>query len=324
MRICYIANANSIHTQKWINYFIDKGHNILWLPPDKIKNRLKLIYLAHKFKSDILHAHYVGWNGLTAVLANIHPFFMTIYGSDILINQKNFFKRQVLKFILSKADLITTDAEHMRSHMQELGVSKSKIKDINFGIDIELFKPEPMAHINPTVISLRNLEPIYDIATLIKAIPFVLDKIPGARFIICGTGNEFSYLVCLLMSLGITNQVVFNNNVPNNLIPKLLNRSDVYVSTSLSDAGIAASTAEAMACGLVCLATDIDSNREWFDKELLFPCGNHIILADKIIRALGHEYDNYKMLNRYKMQDFNNYQIEMEKMNGLYKAYQRS
>ena len=31
MRILFFAGANSIHSRKWIGYFADEGHRILWI-----------------------------------------------------------------------------------------------------------------------------------------------------------------------------------------------------------------------------------------------------------------------------------------------------
>jgi hypothetical protein len=28
MRICYVADGTSIHTQRWVNYFAGKGHEV--------------------------------------------------------------------------------------------------------------------------------------------------------------------------------------------------------------------------------------------------------------------------------------------------------
>lgn len=39
IRICYIGNPQTIHLQRWINYFINKGHDvhIVTPQPEKIK-----------------------------------------------------------------------------------------------------------------------------------------------------------------------------------------------------------------------------------------------------------------------------------------------
>lgn len=28
MKICYLADANSIHTQRWVKYFAERGHDV--------------------------------------------------------------------------------------------------------------------------------------------------------------------------------------------------------------------------------------------------------------------------------------------------------
>jgi glycosyltransferase involved in cell wall biosynthesis len=47
---------------------------------------------------------------------------------------------------------------------------------------------------------------------------------------------------------------------------EVLQSSDIYVSTSPLDAGLAASTAEAMACGLPVIHPDVADNRIWADQ----------------------------------------------------------
>ena len=33
MKICYLADAGSIHTQRWIKYFADNGHEVYLISP---------------------------------------------------------------------------------------------------------------------------------------------------------------------------------------------------------------------------------------------------------------------------------------------------
>ena len=154
MKLCFIAGADSIHSQKWIKYFADKEHEVHWisLTPnemgdiknaklyqlkecsnkalDVLFNLRKVRKLVKKIKPDILHAHYAGVNGVLAAFSEFHPFILTAWGSDVLINAKSGIMRPLIKFVLRKADLITCDAEHMRKAMIELGVDPSKIRII--------------------------------------------------------------------------------------------------------------------------------------------------------------------------------------------------
>jgi glycosyltransferase involved in cell wall biosynthesis len=61
--------------------------------------------------------------------------------------------------------------------------------------------------------------------------------------------------------LNVDDFVQFLGRIPHEAMPDLLTQADIYVSTSLSDAGISASTAEAMACGLPVIVTDTGENR---------------------------------------------------------------
>ncbi|GAH34462.1 unnamed protein product, partial [marine sediment metagenome] len=135
------------------------------------------------------------------------------------------------------------------------------------------------------IISFRSLEPIYDVESLIKAIPSVLKEIPSAKFIVAGDGEQRKYLENLGVSLGISGSIRFVGFVENDELPQYLASADVYVSTSLSDAGIAVSTAEAMACGLPVVITDFGDNRKWVENGIngfLVPPKSPEALASKI------------------------------------------
>jgi len=358
MRVCFLAGADSIHSKKWIEYFSEKGENdVHWisLTPSifgELKNvkfhllkRFPVKYLGlllnvlpvkrliKKINPEILHAHYAGANGILTALSGFHPFILTAWGSDILITAKSKTVKPLIKFALNKADLITCDAEHMREAMIKLGADAAKIKIIYFGIDTKKFSSGPKdknltkelgVQNNLTVISLRNLEKVYDVETLIKAAPLVLKEFPGAKFIIVGKGPEEERLKNMVKSLRVEENVRFTGFVPNNDLPRYLRTADVYVSTSLSDAGISTSTAEAMACGLPVVITNTGENEKWVKDDeggCLIPIKNPEILAQKLIYLMKNENLRKKSgkINRRTIEERNNYHKEMEKMGKIYK-----
>jgi glycosyltransferase involved in cell wall biosynthesis len=118
--------------------------------------------------------------------------------------------------------------------------------------------------------------------------------------------------------------VKFIGFVRNDRLPDYLNSVDVYVSTSLSDAGIAASTAEAMACGLPVIVTDVADNRMWVEdgaNGFVIPTKNPKLLAERIIHLLKNEdiRRRFGNINRKIIEQRNNYYVEMQKMEGIYK-----
>jgi len=350
MKICFLAAANSIHSKKWIEYFANKGFETHWIslvsPTEEIARNIKFYEFKGNFLNDsmrikkliksispdILHAHYAGKNGFCAVLSNFHPFVLTVWGDDVLFLPHHIIKGYFVRMSLKKADLITCDAEHMRNALIKLGIPLSKIKIIYFGIDTKKFSPqikdeklmkELQVFGYKIVISLRNFYPIYNIDILIRAIPLVLKEVPKTKFIIIGSGPEEKMLKKLVESLKISWAVRFIGRVNNDDIPKYLSISDIYVSTALSDAGIAASTAEAMACGVPVIITRSGENEKWIDDNIngfLIPPKNHYILAEKIIYLLRNEEIRLKFasLSREIIEERNNYYKEMAKMEDIY------
>jgi glycosyltransferase involved in cell wall biosynthesis len=359
MRICYIANAESIHTQRWVQYFAGKGHEVHLISstspvgncPQNVRlylikvlqgirgvnhpfSTIQIRRIMNRINPDILHAHYVADYGFWAALCWFHPFVVTAWGSDILVRpQESKLSKWMVKFTLKQADLITCDAEHLTYRMTDLGARKEKIKIIYFGVDIHKFNSKQrdvglkekleLKSSSPTIISLRNLSPIYDVESLIKAIPLVLSNVPDAKFIIAGDGEQRNYLENLAVSLGVPDSIKFTGRIPNDELPRYVASSDIYVSTSLSDAGLAASTAEAMACELPVVITDFGNNRDWVkDGEggFIIPTKNPFILAEKIGFLLKNEdvRRRFGKINRGVIEERNNYEKEMKLMEDIY------
>lgn len=286
-------------------------------------------------KPDILHAHYASNYGFIAALANYHPLVLTVWGSDILINPNQFrLLRYMVQYALRKADLITCDAEHMVKALDRLGSFNSKIHLIYFGTDTNKFNSKQRSvelrstlcsSDSPLIISLRNLEPIYDIASFVKSIPYVLKKVPKAKFVIVGKGSQKMFLKDMVEKLNVSKNVNFIGSVPSDEIAKYLASADIYVSTSLSDAGLAASTAEAMACGLPVIITDFGDNDRWVQDGVngfLFPCKNYELLAEKIIYLIENKEIRLKfgLINQNIIEKRLNHRIEMTKMENLYEV----
>ena len=359
MRICYLADAGSVHTRKWISYFANRGHEvhlislddaqghdfsnvtlhtvrrvnaIRGLPTMILVNQVRRIL--RSIEPHLVHAHYASTYGFWSALTMFHPFILTAWGSDILITPDSS-KLSMLKvrLALSKADFITCDAQHLANKMIHLGASKSKIGLVCFGVDTQKFASEErdpdlkrrlqLPEDSLLVISLRGLTEGYDVETLVRAAPAVLHEVPQARFVIAGNGSQRSYLEHLADSLGVGYSMRFVGMIPNDNLPRYLASADVYVSTSLSDAGIAASTAEAMACQLPVIVTDVAENRNWVrdgDGGFVIPPRNPEALADKIIRLLEDEAARkaFGAVNRSIVQERNEYSTQMGRVEHIY------
>jgi len=363
VKICYIAPAESAHTVRWVKYFADKGHEVhlisftpfgvgkidnvnlhvlkvflreirlISYPTSLVSSVIQIRWLLRKINPDILHTHYILNYGFLGSLSNFHPLVVTAWGSDVLISpKKSRLLKQFVEFSIKRADLITCDGENLKARLAELGADLPKIHLIYFGIDIHKFCPgqkdekliKKLAILDsPVIVSLRSLEPIYDIDSLVNAVPLVLKEVPKAIFLIAGAGSQEAKLRELAKSLGVDNNLRFVGFIPNDELPRYLRLADVYVSTSLSDAGIAVSTAEAMCSGLPVVITDFGDNGKWVEDGVdgfLVPLRNPEALASRILDLLSNKERRIRFgqAGRQIIDDRMNLEIEMQKMEMLY------
>jgi len=355
MKLCFLAPANSVHSYRWIKYFADKGHEIIWasLHPvtvNKIEGvdirkivvplgsagaphaALKLRAIMKTRQPDVLHVHSVALYGVVGALCGFRPYVATAWGSDVLNASASWWKRHLVRYALRRASLVTCDAHHMVAAMERLGIDRRAMEIIYFGIDTERFRPAGRGGFQsgdwrdaerPKIISLRSFHPVYDLKSLIEAASIVVKRVPSARFILAGTGPQEGFLKEMVRSLGLEDSISFPGPIPNEQLPALFASMNVYVSTSLSDAGIAASTAEAMACGLPVVVTDSGENRLWVQDGrggFVVPTGDPATLAEKIIHLIenGEAREAFGRVNREAIVERNNYGTEMAKMEKIY------
>ena len=364
MRICYIANASSIHTQRWVNYLAQKGHEVhlispmtaqgyakgvqfhllvrlmpqIWAVTRYLSGLLWLVQirrLVSRIKPDILDAHFITVNSYLAVASGFHPLVLTAWGSDILIDTK---QNGVYKFLtkqaLKRADRIVCCSSAIKKETLQLGAAPDKVGVIFIGTDTRKFSPAQkdtmllqrlnISDSSPVAISTRNLRSVYDVGTLIKAIPLVLEEAPEARFVIAGRGEQTSYLERLAQNLGISDSVKFVGWIPHEKLPAYLASSDVYVSTSLSD-GTSISLLEAMACGLAPVVTDIPANQPWIkdgENGFLIPAKDHKTLATRIAYLMKNAEirREFGKANRQIIQESAEYETEMAKVERIYQG----
>jgi glycosyltransferase involved in cell wall biosynthesis len=362
LRICYLANASSIHTRKWVRYFIERGHEIhvisfengqiegttvhnLKLPvlvrsatfPLKLASIYRMRVLIRSIKPDVLHAHYVTNYGFFGALCDYKPFVLTALGSDILSVQTEsplirFIKKLITTYVAKKADAVTVDARSLMKRIIEFGAPPEKVQLISHGVSLKEFNPNKKSSLfkkalkipsaSQVVISTRNLEKVYNVETVIKAIPTVVKANPNVRFLVIGEGTQKRYLQNLAANLNVKKYVTFVGKIPNEDVAKFLANSDIYLSTSLSDS-TSVSLLEAMAAQLPVVVTDIEGNREWIkngENGFIVPKTRPEFLAEKITLLLDDEEtaEKFGVRNRKIVEEKANYNKEMAKVEKIY------
>jgi glycosyltransferase involved in cell wall biosynthesis len=181
-------------------------------------------------------------------------------------------------------------------------VPQDKILRIYFGVDTARASPEKrdpstyakfMKHPDDkVVVDIRGFVPVYDPPTFVHAAAKVLKAHPHTLFVMAREGEGRKETEETVRSLGIQDSFAFIGNIPAELIPAHLASSDVYVSTSLSDSGIAASTAEAMSSGAAVVSTEVGDIRIWIKDGVngfVVPKSDSEALASRISELLGND-----------------------------------
>jgi glycosyltransferase involved in cell wall biosynthesis len=322
IKICYLADAGSIHTQRWCKHFSQRGFEVHlisfrnsviegatvhfidcgkidvsggnWKVVLKVPTIRRIL---KKIKPDILHSHYATSYGLAGALCGFHPYVISAQGTDVLISPfQNAIYRFVVKYALRKADWITAMADHMRDTMIKLGINKEKINTIIFGIDPLVFNDNSRTLDTEkfVVTSTRNLEKVYNIPDIIDAISISRNSIPGLMLNIIGSGTMADEIKKKITGLQLQDMIKIHGKVSQTEMVNILRHSHVFVSVSSSD-GNNISLNEAMACGCFSVVTDIPANLQWVSDGVngfLVPVNEPQILANKIIEA----FQNYNKL----------------------------
>ena len=363
-KLLYIASLDSIHSLKWINFFLKLGYEISVISlKQKNKNyefsKKINLFIFDKYKStylnvlyciisillkrklfslnNITHVHYIGFNGLISLFLKTNNLILTAWGDDIKTNRKNFIKNFFLKILLKKSRIITTDSNEMKKLIINIDKNThNKIKVINFGIDTEFFskkeysiqteKKLKLQNYNDylKIISLRNHDKVYDIQTLIHSVKRFFEYNNKIICLIYGAGPETEKLKKLTKDLGLENNIFFMGKYQQNELPYIFSIVDCYVSTSLSDAGISASTAEAMSCELPCISSNNSENNIWIENKksgFLFENKDSDALADILKNLKNYDLPKIGKEGRKVILKKNDYNKEMIKMDNTYKKF---
>jgi glycosyltransferase involved in cell wall biosynthesis len=258
------------------------------------------IYVVLRQRCHMIHAHWAIPTGLIGALTGSllrTPLVVTIHGSDFRMGtMKTFILQRIFLYVCKSAKHILCVSEVHKRGIENLGIGAEKISVSPMGVEQPFLRSLTNRETHRTrggftVISNRQLQPIYNISLLIRAIPIVLEEEPKATFMIAGIGSEKENLERQAKELNIDSSVQFLGWVNHSEMPKLLSQADIYVSTSLDD-GTSVSLLEAMASGAFPIVTDIQSNREWIsngENGFLVPLNEERFLAQKILDAIRNQ-----------------------------------
>jgi D-inositol-3-phosphate glycosyltransferase len=183
------------------------------------------------------------------------------------------------------------------SDLASLGVHRSSIRVVPWGVDTDTFTPEgPVARRNgrPRLLTAADLNERAPLETLLRA----LTRVPDAELFVVGgpdradLPNDRAYvnLAKFAGTLDIADRVIFTGRVDYAEMPALLRSADLVVSTCQYEPS-GTTSLQAMACGTPVIAPPVGGHVDAVvdgTTGILIPPGRPALLAQRIRQLLAH------------------------------------
>ncbi|PWT76317.1 MAG: group 1 glycosyl transferase [Chloroflexi bacterium] len=292
---------------------------------DIVRSALKLFRLVQKERPAILHSYLSTANLLALLPKACCPSLKLVWGvraSNVDFDCYDWFTKLSFQCecLLSKvADLIIANSHTGREYHLERGFPGNKIIVIHNGVDIDRFKRDEEAgkrvrwewgieEQERLIGHVGRLDPMKDHPTFLKAAALLAQERKDVRFVCVGEGpsDYREELYSLADKLGLGGRLIWAGSRRD--MPDVYNALDVAASSSRWGEGIPNVIAEAMACSVPCVVTDVgDSAFLVAESGVVVKAGDPTLLAQGINMALtgklrkGYNLPRERVVNNFSL-----------------------
>jgi glycosyltransferase involved in cell wall biosynthesis len=219
-------------------------------------------------------------------------------GVPIVVNYRGgyaeaFFERSFfwVGLTMKLAERLIVPSDFLQQVFAKFGLTAEVVPNI---IDLARFAPDPSKKVSrtdePHIIVTRNLEPIYDIATALRALAIVKRTWTGVRMTIAGSGPERDALTELTQVLDLKQNITFIGRLDNEHMAQVYQQADLFVNPSLVD-NMPISILEALASGVPVVTTNVGGIPFLVEHDrtaLMVPPGDANAMAEAVLNLLGN------------------------------------
>lgn len=264
-----------ILTRKSDGYTEEVHEGKLHLYPTHSTSRLSMLGDAYRISRRVMRGKKVPWvvvaqdplelGWLSWLIAKVTSAHLHIqvhgdyFSSSAWVGRSPF--RYVCRFfalmLLRRAPAIRVVSRRIEQSLIARGVAKERITVLPIRPELELFLGVNHSYrsISPyTCLFIGRLAPEKNIPRIIRAFSLVLKHGEDIKLTIVGDGEEYTKLVALVESLGISESVTFSKWTEH--VQEEMNRADIFLLASRHEA-YALTLIEAMAVGLPVITTDV-------------------------------------------------------------------
>jgi glycosyltransferase involved in cell wall biosynthesis len=296
MRLCFIADADNVHTRRWVTPLIERGHatavysykpvtrpwdgveltdltQLATVP--KVRFAFWGLWLRQRIRAwrpDVLHVHQLQGAGWLGVLAGFRPMVASAWGSDLLVEPgKSRLRRWLVEAVMRRSAVLTVPSTVLREAALALGVDERKVRVVPWGVETAVFRPEPDDRVEtrralgipqdaPVVLSVRRLTSLYNHDVALEAVARTVRAVPRLRYVILRFTPDPGHaeeVEATVARLGLADVVQWiEGGQSMERMAQLYRASDATLSIPSSE-GYGSSVYEAMASGCPVVMSDL-------------------------------------------------------------------
>jgi len=214
-----------------------------------------------------------------------------LYGKKVVLNYRSGEAEDHLRRwgrtaipVMRQADALVVCSGFLMEVFARAGLRARIIPNI---IDFDQFRFRERRPLRPLFLANRHLEPMYNVACVLRAFGRIQRAVPDARLVVAGEGSQRAALEQLARELGLRH-CEFIGRVRPEQMPALYDAADVYLNAPDVD-NMPGSILEAFASGVPVVTTDaggIPFILRHYDTGLLVPRGDDAAMAAAALQLL--------------------------------------
>ena len=352
MRICILGDAPSIHVRRIATGMVSLGHYVrvvsrksgsidgvdveqFTVPRFSLRYparwaRRRTLALRHLFAShDVVHLNFLHDWFLTPEIVRAGRLIVSPWGSDIVkppdLDAYPPGIVQIRRSMLHMAHRVLVYGDGFADVVAHFAdIDERTIARLPLGVDLNVFRPLAINDNDaPTVGFFKGFKAVYGPSVWIRAIPQVLDRVPGTRFEMIGGGPMRTECQALAESLGVARSITWLAYQPDERMPKIIGRWKLSVIPSLFESFCVAAL-ESSALQVPVVASKVGGLHETVQDGktgLLVPPGDPQALADGVVQLLRDEPRRLRMgiAGRAMVADQFQWSTTINQLNDIYK-----
>ena len=209
-------------------------------------------------RADVVHAFSASYTSF--LLAPLPAVLIArLLGKPVILNYHSgeapdhLRRSRIARFVMRRlVDANVVPSAFLRDVLSSLGIDADIVHNT---IDVRRFAYRSRSALTPRLLCTRNLEPMYNVACVLRAFARIQTQHPEATLTLVGGGSQDAGLRAETAALALRN-VTFAGRVPPSDIPRYYADADIYVQAPSID-NMPLSVLEAFASGLPVVSTNV-------------------------------------------------------------------